>query len=52
MRVNSHMETKKDMEEALKHLWERPWPKYAEVDRTSVYARIWELIDEHRRPSP
>lgn len=28
----------------------KPWPSYEEADRTSIYARVWELLEKHHRP--
>jgi hypothetical protein len=49
-RLDSPLRTREEMEEILKSLWRRPWPSYEEADRTSIYPRIWDLLERHKRP--
>lgn len=28
----------------------KPWPSYEEADRTSIYTRVWGLLEKHQRP--
>jgi hypothetical protein len=50
LRVSSSLQTRQSMEQICMDLRTRPWPSYEESDRNSIYARIWELLEKHRRP--
>lgn len=51
LNLDSHFLTQQDMEHLFRDLWTKPWPSNEEADRTSVYARVWALLDKDRRPS-
>ncbi len=50
LRLDSRPTTSQEMELMCRDLRKRPWPSYEEADRTSIYARIWSLLEKHRRP--
>lgn len=50
--LDSPLLTKTEMKKISEVLWNRPWPSYEEADRTSIYTRLWNLIEKHRRPDP
>lgn len=41
----------KDLSETLSRPKEH-WPSFEETHRTSVYHRIWSLLEQHKRPDP
>ena len=47
LRIDS---TPKDIKDISEALWLRPWPSYEEADRNSIYSRIWDLLEKHKRP--
>lgn len=49
VRINKEFMIKEEMEEICKSL-RAPWPSREDADRTSIYHRLWELLDKHRRP--
>lgn len=50
LRMSSFLQTKEQMEKICMDLRNRPWPSYQEADRNSIYARIWALLEKHKRP--
>ena len=50
LRLDSPLRTRQEMEDILKNVWKRPWPSYEEADRTSIYPRIWDLLEKNKRP--
>jgi len=50
LRLDSPLRTRQEMEDIFKNVWKRPWPSYEEADRTSIYPRIWDLLEKNKRP--
>jgi len=50
LRLDSPLRTRQEMEDILKNVWKRPWPSYEEADRTSIYPRIWDLLEKNKSP--
>lgn len=50
LRLDSSPITRGEMQKFCRDFRKRPWPSYEEADRTSVYARIWGLLEKSRRP--
>lgn len=50
LRLDSPLLTSEEMKEISEHLWNRPWPSYEEADRTSIYTRVWNLLEKQKRP--
>ena len=48
--LDSCLLSKKEAETICSTLRKTPWPSYQEADRTSVYARVWNLLEKHKRP--
>jgi len=46
-----HPATKETMESVCRELWENPWPNNEMADRTSIYSRIWTLLEKNGRLS-
>lgn len=47
-RLDSPLLTSEEMKEISEHLWNRPWPSYEEADRTSIYTRVWNLLEKKK----
>lgn len=50
LRLSSSDVTREEVEIIIKDLWKSPWPSYEEADRTSIYPRVWNLLEKHKRP--
>jgi len=50
LRLDSPLRTRQEMEDIFQNVWKRPWPSYEEADRTSIYPRIWDLLEKNKRP--
>lgn len=48
--LDSPLLTRQDIKQISEDQWRRPWPSFEEAERTSIYARIWALIEKHKRP--
>lgn len=42
--------SKKEAETICEKLRKLPWPDFEKADRTSVYAKAWQLLEKHQRP--
>lgn len=50
-RLNDPFITRKEAEEICRYL-HSPWPPFQETERGSVYAKIYTLLEKHRRNNP
>lgn len=49
-KLDSPLLSREEAESICATLRRTPWPSYEEADRTSVYTRVWGLLEKHQRP--
>lgn len=49
LRLDNSLITIEEIINLIKDICNKPWPSYEEADRTSIYTRIWNLLEKHRR---
>lgn len=50
LKLDSPLLSREEAENICSSLRKMPWPSCEEADRTSVYARVWMLLEKHQRP--